>query len=75
MSSARRSPPVPPLVPGQRLKQPEFHRRYEAHPDDGTFELVGGVVYMASPLRRPHGTYSFVLGTALGVYISATPGA
>jgi Uma2 family endonuclease len=74
MSTARRSPPVPPLVHGQRLKQPEFHRRYEAYPEDVKFELIGGVVYMASPLRRPHGNCSFVLGTALGVYNSATPG-
>jgi Uma2 family endonuclease len=74
MSTARRSSRLPPLVPGQRLKQPEFHRRYEAYPDDVKFELIGGVVYMTSPLRRPHGNYSFVLGTALGVYSSATPG-
>ena len=24
---------TPPLVEGERLDQPEFHRRYEAHPD------------------------------------------
>jgi Uma2 family endonuclease len=74
MSTARRSSRPPPLVHGQRLKQPEFHRRYQAYPDDVKFELIGGVVYMTSPLRRPHGNYSFVLGTALGLYSSATPG-
>ncbi len=74
MSTAGRAPRLPPLVPGQRMKQPEFHRRYEAYPEDVKFELIGGVVHMASPLGRPHGTYAFVLGTGLGVYASATPG-
>jgi Uma2 family endonuclease len=74
MSTARRSPPVPPLIPGQRLKQPEFHRRYEACPDDVKFELIGGVVYMASPLRLPHGSYHPVLSGVLWLYHSATPG-
>jgi hypothetical protein len=77
MSSASRhtrQPLVPPLVPGQRLKQPEFHRRYEAYPDDVKFELIGGVVYMASPLRRPHGGYHAELSLALGHYKAGTPG-
>jgi Uma2 family endonuclease len=74
MSTARRSRPLPPLVPGQRLKQPEFHRRYEAYPEDVKFELIGGVVYMASPLRRAHGGYHPVLSGVLWMYSSATPG-
>ena len=65
---------VPPLAHGQRLKQPEFHRRYEAHPDEVKFELIRGVVHMASPARWPHGTYDLMLGTVLGIYASATPG-
>ena len=47
--------PLPPLHNGDRLTQAEFHRRYEAYPEDVKFELVGGIVYMTSPLRRPHG--------------------
>ena len=74
MSTARRVRRVPPLVPGQRLKQPEFHRRYEAYPEDVKFELIGGVVYMAPAMRWRHGNYDSVLGTALGVYASGTPG-
>jgi Uma2 family endonuclease len=74
MSTARRSTSVPPLVPGQRLKQPEFHRRYEAYPEHVKFELIGGVVYMASPLRRPHGTSHPELSGVLWLYKSATPG-
>jgi hypothetical protein len=45
MSTPRRTPPLPPLVPGQRLKQPEFHRRCAAYPEDVRYELVGGVVW------------------------------
>ncbi len=74
-SSERRTPrsPIPPLVPGERLSQPEFHRRYEQYPGNVKFELIGGIVYMASPLRRGHGTSHFKLGTVLGVYMGATP--
>jgi hypothetical protein len=46
------------LENGDRMKQPEFHRRYAAYPDHVKFELIGGIVYMASPARYPHGTYS-----------------
>jgi Uma2 family endonuclease len=74
MSTARHSPPVPPLVPGQRLKQPEFHRRYEAYPEDVKFELIGGIVYMAPALRWRHGNYDSKLGMALELYAAGTPG-
>ena len=67
--------PVPPLYNGDRLTQAEFHRRYEAMPEDVKAELVGGIVYMASPLRRPHGTFHFKLSLVLGLYEAATPGA
>jgi Uma2 family endonuclease len=65
---------VPPLRPGERLKQPEFHRRYEAYPEDVKFELVGGIVYMASPLRRRHSSHDEELGFALGISRRGTPG-
>src|SRR5262245_23033920 len=45
----------PPLVAGQQLDQPMFHARYEAMPEGTWAELVGGVVYMPSPLRYEHG--------------------
>ncbi len=39
-------PPEPPIIPvlhnGDRLTQKEFHRRYEAYPEDVKFELIGG---------------------------------
>ena len=45
---------APLLRDGDRLTQKEFHRRYEAYPDDTKFELIGGVVYIASPSKRSH---------------------
>src|SRR5262245_15428786 len=71
---AARTRAVPFLVNGQRMKQPEFHRRYKACPPHEKWELIGGIVYMASPLRYAHGSYDFALGTALGLYASGTPG-
>src|SRR5260221_7287847 len=70
----RPSPNVPLLHNGDRLTQAEFHRRYEAYPEDVKFELIGGIVYMASPLRLPHGRYHQKLSFVLAHYESATPG-
>ncbi len=56
---------LPILENGDHMSQAEFHRRYEAYPEDTKFELIGGVVYMASPQRIDHGeiqgTFSMVL--------------
>lgn len=62
------------LRDGDRMKQPEFHRRYESYPEDQKFELVGGTVHMASPLRRPHSDYDHIVGMALGLYALETMG-
>jgi hypothetical protein len=71
----RRGSTVPFLINGQRLKQPEFHRRYEASPPHEKWELIGGIVYnMTSPLRYPHGNYEGKVGFALELYAAATPG-
>ena len=69
-----RSADVPLLRHGERLTQAEFHRRYEAYPEDVKFELIGGVVYMASPLGCPHGEYHADLSGPFWVYRAATPG-
>lgn len=68
----RRPPPI--LENGDRLSQPEFHRRYEQMAEDVKAELIGGVVYMASPLRAPHGGGSRLIASVLGTYQAATPG-
>ena len=39
------------LENGDQMTQAEFHRRYKAYPEDVKFELIGGVVHMASPMR------------------------
>ncbi len=47
---------VPPLENGDHLTREEFHRRYEAMPENIKAELIEGVVYMASPVRvKKHG--------------------
>jgi Putative restriction endonuclease len=66
--------PLPPLHNGDHLTQAEFHRRYEAYPEDVKFELIGGIVYMASPLKRPHGTHHPELTFVLIRYKASTPG-
>lgn len=63
-----------PLVNGERMSQPEFHRRYAAYPEDEKWELIGGIVYMASPLKLPHSDYDDEIGYVLGTYRRATPG-
>ena len=65
---------TPLLREGDRLSQPEFHRRYLHYPEDVKIELVGGVVYMASPLSRPHSDYDGKLGLVLELYACDTPG-
>ena len=65
---------VPLLEIGSRMRQPEFHRRYREYPGKEKFELVGGVVYMASPLSRLHGLYHEELSFLLGVYRRSAPG-
>jgi Uma2 family endonuclease len=65
---------VPRLENGDRLTQAEFHRRYEAMPPHVKAELIGGIVYMASAVRRPHGHYHPELSGVLWVYAASTAG-
>jgi hypothetical protein len=65
---------APLLSTGDRLTQPEFHRRYELYPEDEKFELIGGIVFMASPARLRHGKYHTQLSGPLLLYESETPG-
>jgi hypothetical protein len=65
---------VPPLVAGDKLTREEFLRRWEAHPEIKNAELIGGIVYMASPVTLEHGDTHNDVGTWLGVYKAATPG-
>jgi Uma2 family endonuclease len=56
------------------MTQAEFHRRYEAYPEDVKFELIGGIVHMAAAMKRPHGVYHPELSAVLTMYKAGTPG-
>ena len=66
---------LPPLENGDHLDQETFHERYEAMPEDVHAELIGGVVYMASPMKRRHGRYGARVIHWLVEYETSTPGA
>jgi Uma2 family endonuclease len=76
MSTAPRAKPetLPPLRAGERLDQPTFHERYEAMPPETRAELVGGVVYVPSPMRQDHGKPSQFIAGWLFQYECQTPG-
>jgi Uma2 family endonuclease len=65
---------VPPLEAGDNLDQPTFHERYLAMPEGTRAELIGGVVYVHSPAKRPHSRTSGRVVRWLGAYEDATPG-
>jgi Uma2 family endonuclease len=67
-------PALPALEPGDCLDQKTFHARYEAMPEDARAELIGGVVHMPSPLKRPHGRMHVRVIHWLSEYRLATPG-
>jgi Uma2 family endonuclease len=62
------------LHTGDHLTQAEFHRIYEQTPEDFRAELIGGIVYVASPLKIQHGKNHTPLSTLFFVYESATCG-
>jgi len=59
---------------GDRMTRADFHRIYESMPEDFRAELVGGIVYVASPLKRRHGTCHVQLSGLLAAYEAHTPG-
>lgn len=63
---------VPPFSNGDTMDQPTFHRLYEATPDGFKAELIGGIVYTASPVTTFHGLPHGTLSTMLGVYAAET---
>jgi hypothetical protein len=65
---------VEPLAAGDRRSREDFMRLWEAHPDIKRAELIGGTVYMPSPLSFSHGGLEFNAGCWLGVYSARTPG-
>lgn len=72
-------PPDSPVEPlalenGARMTREEFHRLYEEAPESFRAELIGGVVFVSSPLRRLHGTHHVFLSGLLFQYEAGTPG-
>lgn len=65
---------LPPLENGDRLDQKTFHARYDAMPEHVRAELIGGIVFMSSPLKPPHGRMQTRVMVWLGNYEEATPG-
>lgn len=63
-----------PLENGDRLDQKTFHERYEAMPEGTRAELIGGIVYMMSPMKSPHGKHTREVSFSLRNYELATPG-
>src|SRR6059036_2482705 len=63
-----------PLVDGERLSRDEFMRRWEALPEPKFAELLGGVVYVKSPLRLSHGAQDSASNFWLAYYAGFTPG-
>jgi hypothetical protein len=62
------------LVDGMRLDRATFHDLYEAMPESTRAELIGGIVYMASPLGLRHGRYDAPVVVWLDYYAESTPG-
>jgi Uma2 family endonuclease len=65
---------VEPLENGARLDQQTFHERYESMAEHVRAELIGGIVYMASPQKLPHGKTTKLVGRWLMEYEEHTPG-
>ena len=59
---------------GDRMTREEFHRAYENTPENFKAELIGGIVYVASPLKIGHGSSHLILGSLFGMYEGSTPG-
>jgi hypothetical protein len=72
--SAATATEAPPLQAGDKLTRGEFLRRWEEHPEIKFAELIGGIVYMPSPLTRLHGVTDNLAATWIGVYHAHTPG-
>jgi len=66
---------TPPLENGDKLTISLFEHRYQAMPYHKKAELIGGSVYMASPLHfESHAKPHALIITWLGVYYAGTPG-
>ena len=65
---------VRPLSRGKKLSRSEFLRIWERHPEIKRAELIGGVVFMPSPLSSAHAKKDFHAAGWLLHYNAYTPG-
>src|SRR5437588_5677959 len=72
--SAARSLESVELRAGDRMTREEFHRIYEQMPEGFRAELIGGIVYVAPPLKIRHGTSHIPLTALFFHYQGHTPG-
>jgi len=63
----------PPMREGDRLNSSEFLQRWEAMPSLKHAELIGGVVFMPSPVSLPHSDAHSEILPWLGLYKDSTP--
>ena len=70
----RNASQLPRLETGHRMDQKTFHARYEAMPPGAHAELIGGIVYMASPVSARHGREHKRVLIWLNHYEEKTPG-
>ncbi|WP_020468109.1 Uma2 family endonuclease [Zavarzinella formosa] len=68
------SPQVLELYNGEVMTSEEFQIAYEARPDDAKFELIEGVVHMASPAKLVHSNGDRFLNGLTWIYEGRTPG-
>jgi len=65
---------VLPLTAGDHLSRDEFIQRWEGHPELKLAELIGGTVYMSSPLSKEHANADTDVICWLRHYSAHTPG-
>jgi len=62
------------LATGDHMTREEFHRIYAATDDAFRAELIGGIVYVPSPLKRRQGVHHLLLGALFAAYAARTLG-
>jgi len=65
---------IPPFENGDRMDQKTFHALYMQTPDGFKAELIGGIVYLASPVSLRHSRPNGHTGGWLFTYAAETPG-
>jgi Uma2 family endonuclease len=62
------------LQTGDHMTRQEFHCLYEQTDENFRAELIGGIVYVASPVRLSHGAFHAILVGLLFQYVTNTRG-